>query len=335
MDFRQQALVFIVFTPVIWLSLYIYVSTDYFPIKMDKETFTSQVEPTMLQISETIWVYSAFLENTIYCDNVTVVTVLSVADEAIEHNLIKCRIDLANGESVAAVVAVTKVEDKYRLKYDLWKVFCKAGALLGTRPKQVTIFSNLSEPVTIPVAMKQEYVGLVGCCLSGPLWRQGVGDKGVMDLISWVEFQRMLGIKKILVYAMMQGKEKKEILDYYMREGVVDVTDWNFPINNRDFRYFGQNLLINDCLYRSRDLFNYTVFIDLDETIVPVLHDNLTDLLQNLTENRVSAYGFRNRFHHTHWRLPQSSLKSLYPSLSRIPAIQQAQLTHKVRILHH
>ena len=34
-------------------------------------------------------------------------------------------------------------------------------------------------------------------------------------------------------------------------------------------RYYGQNLLLHDCLYRSRDLFNFTLFSDLDETIVP------------------------------------------------------------------
>ena len=232
------------------------------------------------------------------------VTVFSVADEAIEKNPIECRIDLATGDSVIAVVSVHKIEDKYRLKYDLWKVLCKADTLLSTRPVGVTIsiYSNYSMAVTVPVAREQEYVGQVGCCLAGPLWRAGTGDKGVMELISWVEFQRLLGVVRMLVYAMSQVGEVREILDHYMREGVVEVTEWHFPISNRDFRYYGQNLLLNDCLYRSRDLFNYTVFIDLDETIVPSIHDNLTDLLDNLTESKVSAFGFTNRFHHTHWR---------------------------------
>ena len=120
------------------------------------------------------------------------------------------------------------------------------------------------------------------------------------------------------------------VLDHYIREGVMEVTEWDFPISNTDFRYFGQNLLINDCLYRSRDLFKYTIFIDLDETIVPIIHDNLIDLLTNQTDSKVSGFGFHNRFHHTHWRLPHSSLQSLYPSLARIPDIKQAVLTHKV-----
>ena len=185
------------------------------------------------------------------------------------------------------------------------------------------------------MAGEKGFLGQIGCCLAGPLWRDGLGDKGVMDLIGWVEFQKMLGVEKILVYAMRQGSEIRAVLDHYIKEGVMEVTEWDFPISNTDFRYFGQNLLINDCLYRSRNIFNYTIFIDLDETFVPVLHDNLKDLLENLTESKVSAFGLTNRFHHTHWKVPHSSLQSLYPSLTRIPDIKQVVLTHKVRTADH
>ena len=113
-----------------------------------------------------------------YSDNVTVVTIFSVADEAIEKHPIECRIDLATGESVVAAVVVHKIEDMYQMKYDLWKVHCKASAMLSTRPVQVTISSNHSMTVTVPVAREQGYVGQVGCCLAGSLWRAGIGDKG-------------------------------------------------------------------------------------------------------------------------------------------------------------
>ena len=35
-------------------------------------------------------------------------------------------------------------------------------------------------------------------------------------------------------------------------------------------RYFGQNLLLHDCLHRSRQRNNFTIFTDMDEHIVPV-----------------------------------------------------------------
>ena len=282
----------------------------------------------LVQVLESVWVYSAFLEDALYSDNVTVVTVFGVADKAIKNHPIECRIDIDNDIDIVTAVTLEKIEDKYPLKYDLWKIICKANAALRSQPVQVTIAVANITPITVPVTSRQEYVGLIGCCLAGPLRR---GDKGVMDLISWVEFQRMLGVEQILVYAVMSvTSDVKDVLEYYVREGTVRLIEWSFPISNRDFRYFGQNLLINDCLYRSRGLFNYTVFIDLDETIIPILHDSLPDLLANLTDEKVSAFGLTNRFHHTHWRLPQSSLRSLYPSLPRIPDIKQAVLTHKV-----
>ena len=282
----------------------------------------------LVQVLESVWVYSAFLEDALYSDNVTVVTVFGVADKAIKNHPIECRIDIDNDIDIVTAVTLEKIEDKYPLKYDLWKIICKANAALRSQPVQVTIAVANITPITVPVTSRQEYVGLIGCCLAGPLRR---GDKGVMDLISWVEFQRMLGVEQILVYAVMSvTSDVKDVLEYYVREGTVRLIEWSFPISNRDFRFYSQNLLINDCLYRSRGLFNYTVFIDLDETIIPILHDSLPDLLANLTDEKVSAFGLTNRFHHTHWRLPQSSLRSLYPSLPRIPDIKQAVLTHKV-----
>ena len=282
------------------MTIYISINPSYNLTDTEKPSSIPSLSPRLVQISGSIWLYSAFVENIKYSDNVTGVTVLGVADDDIKRQTIKCRIELGTGESVEATVVVVKIEDKYKLKYDLWKVLCKASVILKTRPVRVTISSNNTETVTIPLAREQEFVGQVGCCLAGPLWRDGAGDKGVMDLIGWVEFQKMLGVEKILVYAMRQGSEIMTVLEHYIREGVMEVTEWDFPLSNTDFRYFGQNLLINDCLYRSRDMFNYTIFIDLDETFVPVIHDNLGHLLENLTESKVSGFGLTNRFHHTH-----------------------------------
>ena len=325
MNFRQQSLVFIVLSPVICLVLTIYMNQTQ---NIVRTHLKYNLPHNIAQLSDTVWVYSAYLENTNEGDNMTTVTVFIVADEAIKTELSECGIESGTGETVLGVVTISKIEDRYRLQYDLWRVFCTCDTVIR-HPVQVTLYTSITNH-TVPLYQGQ-YAGMVGCCLAGPLWREGAGDKGVMDIISWVEYQRMMGVEKILVYAMKQGKNTQAVLDYYVSEGVIDVTHWDFPISNKNFRYYGQNLLINDCLYRSRYLFNYTLFIDLDEIVVPALHDNLTDLLDNITDDKVSAYGLTNRFHHTHWRVPHTSLKALYPSLSRIPFIPQALLTHKVR----
>ena len=307
MNFQKQALVFIVLSPLIWLAVLVLVNTKENKEVLINKSYKSiisssptQLSKNLTKISSTIWVYTAYVDIT--SDNETIVTIFSVADGSIKKQPIECKIDLIRGESIITLVNVVKIEDRYHLKYDLWKVQCNAGSLLSTQPVSVTISSIDFGTVHLSVERKLDYVGKIGCCLAGPLWRSGSGDKGVMDLISWVEFQRLLGVERTIVYAMKQEGDVREVLDHYVREGFVAEIEWNFPISNRDFRYFGQNLLLNDCLYKSRDLFNYTIFIDLDETIVPVSHKNLVDLLDNQTESTISAFGFTNRFHHTHWR---------------------------------
>ena len=53
-----------------------------------------------------------------------------------------------------------------------------------------------------------------------------------MDLISWVEFQRLLGVDSIFVYAMSFTVEVRDVLEFYVRKGVVEVIEWNFHISN-------------------------------------------------------------------------------------------------------
>ena len=84
MNFREQALVFIVISPAIWFIIFISVNPSYNLDRMDQSSAIPPLSPRLVQISGTIWVYSAFLENTRYSDNVTVVTVLGVADQDIK-----------------------------------------------------------------------------------------------------------------------------------------------------------------------------------------------------------------------------------------------------------
>jgi hypothetical protein len=64
---------------------------------MDKSSSIPPLSPHLVQISGTIWVSPAFLENIRYSDNVTV---LAVADEDIKKTTFECRIELTTGESV-------------------------------------------------------------------------------------------------------------------------------------------------------------------------------------------------------------------------------------------
>ena len=87
MNFREQALVFIVISPAICLTIFISVHPSNNLDRMDKSSAIPPLSPRLVEISGTIWLYSAFLENTRYSDNVTVVTGIGVADEYISKLL--------------------------------------------------------------------------------------------------------------------------------------------------------------------------------------------------------------------------------------------------------
>ena len=291
----------------------------------------------MVPLSNSSWLYSAFVESALYTrGNSSVVTVFMVADKIGVKDLAGiCQIEFDQEEKINATVGVMKLEDKYPLKYDLWKIHCKADVTFIKHPTKVFIFSIASEAVGLLVEDIPSHMGHVGCCLAGPLWRNGIGDKKPLDLISWVEFQKLLGVSQIILYAMeQQSAEMKAVLDYYERERTLYIIDWSFPIRNKDFRYFGQNLLLHDCLYRSRGLFNYTIYADMDEVIIPSLHPSIPELLNNITASKLSAFGFTNRFHHTHWKLNTSQLRRRFPLHERIPKILPALLTHKVCLMN-
>ena len=84
------------------------------------------------------------------------------------------------------------------------------------------------------------------------------------------------------------------VLQYYEAHGVLQMIPWQWPLSNKQFRflkyvhlsifnfeifpriqqsfvrYYGQNLLLHDCLHRSRHRNNFTIFTDMDENILPV-----------------------------------------------------------------
>ena len=105
-----------------------------------------------------------------------------------------------------------------------------------------------------------------------------------MDFIAFIEFNRQIGVKKFIIYILDLTEEMKNIIDYYAhRLQILYVLPWKCPFSNQDIRfslppwyywwilnvkhprYFCQNLLLNDCLHRSRSMFNFTMFVDLDE----------------------------------------------------------------------
>ena len=136
----------------------------------------------------------------------------------------------------------------------------------------------------------------------------------IHELVEMIEMNRLLGATGFTFYNQNSSDLVQSVLKTYIDDGLVKVLNWTLPIKvdtwppsgGVEMHYFAQVLAQNDCLYRNRHFFNYGVFSDLDELIVPHKYGSWSELInfmppkspQNL---RVAAYIFRNTFFYKHW----------------------------------
>jgi len=136
-----------------------------------------------------------------------------------------------------------------------------------------------------------------------------------VKLVEWIELLHTLGAHKIFMYNLEVHPNVTKILDYYVNQGIVDLTPLSLPgyqpnlpvlqhlylkskLNNKR-----QNELIpyNDCLYRNMYKYEYVALLDIDEVIMPLKHNNWEEMMEEVismslkvkNESRAS-YNFRN-----------------------------------------
>ena len=140
-------------------------------------------------------------------------------------------------------------------------------------------------------------------------------DDLTIRLIEWLEVLRALGAEKVFLYELSVHPNVQRALKYYAEDGFVDLTRLQLPGSQPNsgllrHLYFKhkvtnkrQNELIpyNDCLYRNIDRFDHVALLDIDEVVVPLLHDSYAGLIRSVNRSRVlsgsspkSSLCFRN-----------------------------------------
>ncbi|XP_013408628.1 beta-1,4-galactosyltransferase galt-1-like [Lingula anatina] len=119
--------------------------------------------------------------------------------------------------------------------------------------------------------------------------------------ISWfiqtLELYKMFGAQQVFVYH--RSSNISSVLDFYEKQGFVTVIPWNVTaiekgLGNR-MRYGYKRLsLQNDCVLRNIHRFKYLLMHDIDEIIVPYLHENYSAMIQSFPSR--AAYRFSNAF---------------------------------------
>ena len=92
-----------------------------------------------------------------------------------------------------------------------------------------------------------------------------------MYLREWIEFHKQIGVEKFYLYDNESTDDTKQVLQPYINSGLVDYV-----------YYPGQKMQMsayNDCVKKCKNEVKWLAVIDLDEFIVPVKTDSLSDLL--------------------------------------------------------
>ncbi|XP_023338268.1 uncharacterized protein LOC111708971 isoform X2 [Eurytemora carolleeae] len=214
------------------------------------------------------------------------------------------------------------IQDVWNLEYQAAKLQCTIESDAECKELEISRPGNIS--IKVKVFRNTIYHGKLALCLMGPLRLENASTpESVMNMIGYIEKQKLLGVNRIYFYGMAVEEILMEIIDFYRKERVVEYTPWKFPLNPNQFRYYGQVLLMHDCMYRTRNAFNFTMFLDLDESIVPENGGTIPDLLDTIKGENISDYGVENRFYSLDSRTDISEIRKYFGNTS-IPELQEA-----------
>ena len=130
-------------------------------------------------------------------------------------------------------------------------------------------------PVTYPKNTGQ-FLHQFGQCNANGILFGYVSDKEARFMVEWIEMGLAFGIGEFNLYngTMQTSAAFRRVLDYYVGKGILRIYHQIPPIsgidpNNRESVEFAMRTGFHDCMYRNMYRYEYIVYTDLDEIIVP------------------------------------------------------------------
>lgn len=100
-------------------------------------------------------------------------------------------------------------------------------------------------------------------------------------LKEWIEYHKIIGVEHFYLYNHLSSDQYLEVLAPYIEEGSVELFDWPVQVSNQsEYLTLLQLPAYNDALNKVKGIAKWAAFIDLDEFIVPLRHNNLNDMLK-------------------------------------------------------
>ena len=116
--------------------------------------------------------------------------------------------------------------------------------------------------------------------------------KNYIELIEFIEINKILGVSKFMIYNETMSPEVSCVLNYYKgHENILTILPWELmePLEKGEIQNRGCLAALNDCIYRNMNDFGYLMQIDLDEFIIPHIHESIPDMLEYLVLNKIKG----------------------------------------------
>ena len=139
----------------------------------------------------------------------------------------------------------------------------------------------------VPVGNKHKPNQLFGVCLN-KIYNLKKAD--LPKVMNFFETFLIFGGDVVYLYGTYNvDKVVMKVLQSYVRRGILKIYDWVIPSNVTSLYTNGHYLINMDCSYRHMDKVEHLVFMDLDEVLYPLIHNNYRDLMRYLFTEKYDA----------------------------------------------
>ncbi|KAK6973887.1 hypothetical protein BgiMline_025130 [Biomphalaria glabrata] len=231
---------------------------------------TRQEPETFQQVNNyEAWVYSAFFDIDVDAPGQDIVKVFGISSYS--RYMVYCYI-VEDGLTEIVTGKRDFISDNHLQNNSAVILFCPLKT--GSKPQFVSIAFQRKEPPTnnLTIVYQKRNQREMTVCHSVLF---NVTDPS--QLVQSIEMNRLLGAQHFFIYNHSVTQRADRALRHYQKLGLVTVMNW--PLPTPHVWYHGQNMAINDCVYRNRGLSTFVAIIDTDEVVVPKNHYSMVEVL--------------------------------------------------------
>ena len=113
-------------------------------------------------------------------------------------------------------------------------------------------------------------------------------------LKEWIEFYKMMGVEHFYLYNNSSKDNYLEILDPYIKEGIVELSD--VVMDSKEMQEWNSIQMkgYSDVVDKTKDIVEWMIFVDSDEFTFPVKESNLISVLKKYEDYAALSFSYRD-----------------------------------------